>query len=111
MKRGLAVIAARSDSLSRFTTAYARLAKLPAPRLDTVQRPGAGAPRRRRRDAPADSHRRADRTCRFAPIPDQLEQLLINLVHNASDAALQTGGGVTVGWKREGRTLRALDRR
>ena len=29
MQRGLAVIAARSDSLSRFTTAYARLAKLP----------------------------------------------------------------------------------
>ena len=39
MKRGLAVIAARSDSLSRFTTAYARLAKLPAPRLDTVNVP------------------------------------------------------------------------
>src|SRR6185369_3607491 len=39
MKRGLAVIAARSDSLSRFTTAYARLAKLPAPRLDTVEVP------------------------------------------------------------------------
>src|SRR5204863_8986185 len=36
MKRGLAVIAARSDSLSRFTTAYARLAKLPAPRVDSV---------------------------------------------------------------------------
>src|SRR5919202_3645459 len=37
MKRGLAVIAARSDSLSRFTTAYARLAKLPAPNLDEVR--------------------------------------------------------------------------
>ena len=37
--------------------------------------------------------------------PDQLEQLLINVVHNASDAALQTGGAVTVGWKREGRTF------
>ena len=37
--------------------------------------------------------------------PDQLEQLLINLVHNASDAALQTGGAVTVGWKREGRSF------
>src|SRR5687767_2871611 len=37
IKRGLAVIAARSDSLSRFTTAYARLAKLPAPRLDSMQ--------------------------------------------------------------------------
>jgi signal transduction histidine kinase len=37
--------------------------------------------------------------------PDQLEQLLINLVHNASDAALQTGGAVTVGWRREGRVF------
>src|SRR5262245_62624082 len=36
MRKGLAVIAARSDSLSRFTTAYARLAKLPAPRVDSV---------------------------------------------------------------------------
>ena len=57
MKRGLAVIAARSDSLSRFTTAYARLAKLPAPRLDTVHVSGAGPPRRRRRNALAGSHR------------------------------------------------------
>ena len=31
---------------------------------------------------------------------DQLDQLLINLVRNAVDAALQTGGGVTVGWSR-----------
>jgi signal transduction histidine kinase len=31
---------------------------------------------------------------------DQLEQLLINLVRNAADAALETGGGVAVGWKR-----------
>jgi signal transduction histidine kinase len=31
---------------------------------------------------------------------DQLEQLLINLIRNASDAALQTGGGVRVGWSR-----------
>jgi nitrogen fixation/metabolism regulation signal transduction histidine kinase len=101
MKRGLAVIAARSDSLSRFTTAYARLAKLPAPRLDTVNVPAlvrriASVETRLpiHVDGP-DVQIRAD--------PDQLEQLLINLVHNASDAALQTGGAVTVGWKREGR--------
>ncbi|MBI3492586.1 MAG: HAMP domain-containing histidine kinase, partial [Acidobacteria bacterium] len=37
--------------------------------------------------------------------PDQLEQLLINLVRNASDAARQTGGGVTVGWRRDGASL------
>jgi two-component system nitrogen regulation sensor histidine kinase NtrY len=30
---------------------------------------------------------------------DQLDQLLINLVRNGADAALETGGGVTVGWQ------------
>ncbi len=33
MQRGLAVIASRSESLSRFMSAYARLAKLPPPKL------------------------------------------------------------------------------
>ena len=31
---------------------------------------------------------------------DQLEQLLINLLKNAVDAALETAGGVSVGWSR-----------
>src|SRR5436190_9596579 len=102
MRRGLAVIAARSDSLSRFTTAYARLAKLPAPRLDAVHvaeivRRVAGVETRLgiRVQPSADVTIRAD--------PDQLEQLLINVLHNAVDAAIQTGGGVRIGWKRESR--------
>jgi len=104
MKRGLAVIAARSDSLSRFTTAYARLAKLPAPRLDSVHvtalvRRIAGVETK----LPIHILESPDLTIRADP--DQLEQLLINLVHNASDAALQTGGGVSVGWRREGRSF------
>jgi nitrogen fixation/metabolism regulation signal transduction histidine kinase len=102
MKRGLAIIAARSDSLSRFTTAYARLAKLPAPRLDTVDIPALV-----RRIAAVETRLPIDIAespeVSIRADPDQLEQLLINLVHNASDAALQTGGSVTVGWKREGR--------
>jgi two-component system, NtrC family, nitrogen regulation sensor histidine kinase NtrY len=104
MRRGLAVIAARSDSLSRFTTAYARLAKLPAPRLEEVHVPelvrrvvGVEPRLDIRIDGGPDLTIRAD--------SDQIEQLLINLVHNAVDAALQTGGGVCVGWKHEGRTL------
>jgi len=32
---------------------------------------------------------------------DQLDQMLINLVRNAADASLETGGGVTVGWSVE----------
>jgi two-component system nitrogen regulation sensor histidine kinase NtrY len=104
MKRGLAIIAARSDSLSRFTTAYARLAKLPAPRIDAVNvlalvRRIAAVETR----LPLQVVEGPDLVVRADP--DQLEQLLINLVHNACDAALQTGGGVEVGWKREGRTL------
>ena len=104
MRRGLTVIAARSDSLSRFTTAYARLAKLPAPRVDTIHtsalvRRVAGVETRLavRIDAGPDVTIRAD--------PDQLEQLLINLIRNGADAAMQTGGGVTVGWKRDGHTF------
>ena len=104
MRRGLAVIAARSDSLSRFTTAYARLAKLPAPRLDPVHvaaivRRVAGVETRLeiRVESSPDLVVRAD--------PDQLEQLLINVLHNAVDAALETGGGVTVVWTADGRTF------
>ena len=104
MKRGLAVIAARSDSLSRFTTAYARLAKLPAPRVDTVNVP-ALVRRIARVETRLPIHVAGGPDVQIRADPDQLEQLLINLVHNASDAALQTGGAVIVGWKREGRGL------
>jgi len=31
-----------------------------------------------------------------------LEQVLINLLRNAADAALSTGGGVRAGWKKDG---------
>jgi signal transduction histidine kinase len=33
--------------------------------------------------------------------PDQLEQVLINLLRNATDASLATGGRVTAGWNRD----------
>jgi two-component system, NtrC family, nitrogen regulation sensor histidine kinase NtrY len=99
MRRGLAVIAARSESLSRFTNAYARLARLPQPRFRSVDvspllRRVAGLDARlavRLRPGP-EATIRAD--------PDQLEQALINLVRNAVDAALENTGGVEVGWRR-----------
>ena len=37
MHRGLNVISSRSESLSRFMEAYARLARLPQPKLQTVE--------------------------------------------------------------------------
>jgi signal transduction histidine kinase len=36
---------------------------------------------------------------------DQLEQVIINLLRNAVDASLETGGGVAVSWKRHGARL------
>lgn len=99
LKRGLSVIATRSDSLSRFMTAYARLARLPPPTPRPIEVSSfvgriAGLEQRLRVDVvpgPAATVH-AD--------SDQLEQLLINLVRNAADAALETHGGVRVGWLR-----------
>jgi two-component system, NtrC family, nitrogen regulation sensor histidine kinase NtrY len=97
LQRGLGIIAGRSDALQRFMASYARLARLPAPRLadvdvgEWVQRVVALETRLPVRVEPgADVVVRAD--------GDQLDQLLINLVRNAVDASLETGGGVCVGW-------------
>ncbi len=104
MRRGLSVIASRSESLSRFMGAYARLAKLPRPRFQPVPiadciRRVAGLETRLAVEVVAgpDLIVSAD--------ADQLEQLFINLIRNAVDAALETGGGVGVGWNRNGANL------
>jgi len=94
---GLDVVAQRSKALMRFMAAYARMTKLPPPRkreLDLVElaRRVAGL-ERRLAIALVGS---APFPCRADP--DQLEQLLINLLTNAADAALETGGGVRLSW-------------
>lgn len=99
LKRGLSVIATRSDSLSRFMTAYARLAKLPPPTPGPIEVGDFVA-----RIAGLEQRL----PVQVVPGPavvvhadsDQLEQLLINLLRNAADAAGETRGGVRVGWHR-----------
>ncbi|MBI2615133.1 MAG: PAS domain-containing sensor histidine kinase [Gemmatimonadetes bacterium] len=96
-RRGLAVIAARSESLSRFMAAYSRLARLPRPTLAPVDLPALV-----RRVAGLETRLSvrigSQSALSVAADADQLEQLLINLVSNAVDAALETGGGVNIGW-------------
>ena len=104
MRRGLAVIASRSDALSRFTAAYARLARLPPPEMQPVR----FAPLVQRIAAletrmPVAVRRGPDLV--VSADPDQLEQLLINVVRNAVDASLETDGCVSVGWARARRML------
>lgn len=104
MRRGLRVVAARAEALSRFMGAYARLARLPRPRLGPVE----VAPWVRR--VVGLETRLGVRVLSGPELTiladgDQLEQLLINLLRNAVDAALETGGGVEVGWTRSGAWL------
>jgi nitrogen fixation/metabolism regulation signal transduction histidine kinase len=104
MERGLGVIEARADALNRFTTAYARLTRLPAPHRQAVA--FSGLMRR-----VVELETRAPVTVSTGPEvtlsadPDQLEQLLINLLRNAVDAALETGGRVCTGWAQVDSTL------
>lgn len=100
LHRGLEVIRSRSDSLSRFLRAYSRLARLPQPRIGSVElgvliRHVVGLETR----LPIVLEPGPDLTIQADG--DQLEQLLINLVKNAVDAALETHGAVIVGWTQQ----------
>ena len=104
MQRGLAVIASRADALSRFTTAYARLARLPAPTRRAFDF-GALVRRVVTLDSRLAIAIDGSPDLTISADADQLEQLLINLLRNAVDAALETGGGVQVGWTSQYHTL------
>ncbi len=99
VQRGLAVIGSRSESLSRFMSAYARLAKLPPPRLAPLD---VGAVVGRVVTLEGAHHIEVASGPRLTVQgdSDQLEQLLINLVRNAVDAARETSGAVRIGWQR-----------
>jgi PAS domain S-box-containing protein len=97
LRAGLEVIARRAEALSRFMTAYARLARLPPPAPAPVE---VGAWVRR---VVALEKRLPVEVAAGPPVMiqgdgDQLDQLLINLIRNAVDAALETGGRVWARW-------------
>ncbi len=87
LKGGLGIISTRSESLSRFMDAYARLARLPQPQLrplevgSWIKRVAALETR-----LPVAVKHGPDITLQADG--DQLEQLLINLVRNAADSVL-----------------------
>lgn len=101
MRRGLNVIASRTEALSRFTGAYTALARLPPPNKRTVDL--AALVQRVARLETRTSIRVVDGDAvSLQADPDQLEQLLINVMRNAVDASLETGGDVQVAWQRNG---------
>src|SRR5260370_27153219 len=104
LRQSLSISRCRTEALGRFMAAYAQLARLPQPKLLPVNV--------------------TEWICRTVKLEtrvkvsvdkgpdvvisadaDQLEQLLINLVRNAADATLETGGFVQVGWSLKGSQL------
>jgi len=91
----LGIIASRAEALGRFMTGYTMLARLPAPRRKSV----------RLRSLVQRAANIDTRICvtvegddlSIAVDPDQLEQLIINLVKNAVDAA-GMDGSVFIRW-------------
>ncbi len=87
LARGLGIIETRAESLNRFVQAYRQLAQLPAP----APRPVSLAPLLER-----ITRLETRLTVELGPVPDailladpdQLEQLLINLIRNAVEAAM-----------------------
>lgn len=104
-RRGLGVVEGRADALHRFVQSYRKLAQLPPPTLKSIE----FAPLIERIamleqrlpvqiDAGPKVQLRAD--------PDQLEQMLINLLRNAADASLaKEGHPVRATWKLAGTSL------
>lgn len=103
VREGLTIVADRAESLGRLMSEYARMAKLPRPVLAPidVRELVHGVIELERRVAVTISTAVPARA-RFAGDRDQLEQLLINLVRNAAEATLETGGGVVVAWRERG---------
>ena len=100
-RSGLQAIANRSEALSRFTGAYARLARLPSPehKLVAIEELVARVVQLETRLVTTVTPSPA---LTISADPDQLEQVLINLLRNAVDAALETQGGVRVTWSTSG---------
>jgi signal transduction histidine kinase len=104
LRRGLRIIAERSDALSKFMRDYSRLARLPKPQLQEVELGalvrGAASVETR---LPVEVLTGPE--IKLQGDPDQLQQVLINLIRNAADASLETKGKVSVGWQGNGKSL------
>ncbi len=100
VRAGLDVIGRRAGGLARFMTAYAQLAKLPPPTPTSLELTGlierCAALEPRLTVAVAAGNRAS-----INADADQLDQVLLNLLRNATDAALEVAPQnphVSIGW-------------
>jgi nitrogen fixation/metabolism regulation signal transduction histidine kinase len=95
--RSLEVIRARTASLTSFLERYSTLARLPAPRKEPVAlRPL--LERVRPLETRVKVELRPGPEVQLLADPGQLEQVLINLLHNAAEASPAPNAVVEIGW-------------
>lgn len=94
LQRGLEIIEMRSASLQRFLEAYRKLAQMPKPNLKDVPL-GALVSRVAALEMRVKVCVREGPEIAFQADPDQLEQMLINLIRNAADAVLENTSAAT----------------
>ena len=107
LETGLKVISGRAESLGRFMASYAQLARLPKPELGPVE-VNALVRRIVAIETRVEVSVRSGPDLTVQADADQLEQLLINLVRNAVDAALETDGAVELSWSVRGDRLHVV---
>ena len=96
MSEGLGVVAGRAAALGRFVGSYAQLAQLPPPRPAPID-VAAWVARVARLEVRRPVAVEPGPTVRLLADPDQMDQLLINLIRNAVDAS-PGDGTVAVRW-------------
>ena len=98
-RRGLGVVESRADSLHRFVQSYRILAQLPPPHVKPVLVQPL-VERVALLDQRVAIELDPGPAATLHADPDQLEQMLINLLKNAVDASLANGGKpVRIGWQ------------
>lgn len=100
IRQGFGIIRSRTEALARFMAAYSRLARLPAPKLAPVK-VGDWISRVAKLETRVKVRVEEGPDMVISGDADQLEQLLINLLHNAADAVLECGSSANVGWARQ----------
>jgi two-component system nitrogen regulation sensor histidine kinase NtrY len=98
LERALRAIEHRAQGLSQFIADYARLLRLPEPRLGRL-RLSACLPRLIALDERCPVRLVARSPVEVLADPVLLEQALANLLRNAIDASVETGGSVSVDWQ------------
>lgn len=99
VKHGLDIVESRAEALTQFLGAYARLARLPEPQLQSVD-VSEWIKRIISLETRMAVHLFPGPPARIHADPNQLDQILINLLRNAVDATAPGGGNVSIGWHR-----------